>query len=234
MLSILWDTTLNVIALRIPFTHRLESLKDGFICINMRTVLWAIFADIIEKIVFESESPVLVGGETLANAVDKMLHLIFVDCMQNPINALTGGFLAKYNLIKPSRDARAIADDITRVLTHEYEKRLKSKADKDLGVNILDLIVSYNRAASSADQMSADDMVKNVINFQIAGVETSKNSSEFLLQHLARDLKTQSELYERIVRKIDAKEESKLSTYETNELLQAFTKEVLRLYMPVA
>lgn len=131
----------------------------------MRSVLWSIFAGIIEKIVFESESTVLVGDISLADAVDKMLHLIFVDCMQNPLNALSGGFLAKHSLIAPSRQARALAENITQVISKEYEKRLRTKQAKDLGFNILDLVLSHNKSSSAQDQMSTDEMVKNVINF---------------------------------------------------------------------
>ena len=52
------------------------------------------------------------------------------------------------------------------------------------------------------------------------------------LQHLARNPDTQQKMMDRIICKIDPSEAGKYSSYQGNETLDSFTKEVLRLYGP--
>lgn len=131
----------------------------------MRKILWDIFSEIIEKIAFECENPILVGDLKVADALDKTCHLFFFEAMQNPLNAILGGFLAKHELIAASKEANRLVHQIISVLTQEYQTRMDTKKDTELGVNILDLVIKHNRSVSQEDQMSPLEIVKNIVNF---------------------------------------------------------------------
>lgn len=112
----------------------------------MQRILWDLFEEILEKIAFDREKPLMVGDYTIAKAFEKFMHLIWFDCLQHPLNALTGGFLARHKLIEPSKKASVLVEDITKVLITEYENRMQNKKDSELGPNIFDLIVKHNRS----------------------------------------------------------------------------------------
>ena len=47
----------------------------------MRKILWDIFSEIIEKIAFDCEKPILVGDLKVADALDKTCHLFFFEAL---------------------------------------------------------------------------------------------------------------------------------------------------------
>ena len=151
----------------------LDCKEDGYICVDMQRILWDIFEEILEKIAFDREQPLMVGGLTIAKAFEKFMHYIWFDCLQHPLNALTGGFLARHKLIEPSRKASLLIDQITKVLLKEYDHRMTTKKDSELGPNIFDLIVKHNRSATKDQQMQPHEIVQNVMNFQVAGIDTT-------------------------------------------------------------
>ena len=152
----------------------------------MHKILWTIFEEIIEKIAFDRQTPLKIGDLTVAKGFDKMCHFAFFEAATNIFNLLSGGFLAKHKLIEPSKKAHWLSEKLIEVLSNEYHQRMNNNKDSELGTNVMDLVVKHNRSASKDNQMSPLEMVKNLMNFQVAGIDTSKNTCEFFLQYLAR------------------------------------------------
>lgn len=101
---------------------------------------------------------------------------------------LTGGLASKYNLLDCQKKSRELNGKIKKVLLDEIDYRL-SLPDEELGINILDLLITHNRTAAGSEVLSKDEIIQNCIVFYVAGVDTSKNTSEFSLHFFSRNPK---------------------------------------------
>jgi len=83
-------------------------------------------------------------------------------------------------LIECARKSTELNSKIKKVLAEEIDYRLKLP-ESELGVNVLDILIAHNRNATQDDVLSKDEIISNCILFYVAGVDTSKNTSEFTL-----------------------------------------------------
>lgn len=94
----------------------------------------------------------------------------------------------------------------------------------------MDLMVLHNRSAADSEKLTLENIIHNCLIFQLAAIDTSRNTTEFMLQHLARDQECQHRFSEEIVLPLLKSDLRDYGTYERSEQLQSFTKEVLRMY----
>jgi cytochrome P450 len=172
----------------------------------------------------------MVGELSIAKAFERMLHLIWLEALQHPVNALTGGFLARNKLIDATKKAYKLTDEIIAVMGKEYQDKLDNTKDEDLGFSVLDLLVRHNRALPKEKRMTHVEIVQNLMNFQVAGIETTMATTEMNVLNLAYNPELQQEFYDRVVKNFDFSKAEDYNTYANHKTLNDFTKEALRLY----
>lgn len=174
------------------YEQRLDSKSsDGFKSINARAVITSMFYDMVENILFGSEREVKIDGMSLPEAANLLLKFGMSDAIPHPLNILSGGLASKYRLIECSRKADTLNAKIYEVLGKEIDARCKLEA-KNLGVNIMDLLIQHNKTAVKDDVLSKSEIIQNCLVFYVAAVDSSKNASEFILHNFSRDQKVQS------------------------------------------
>ena len=141
-----------------------EQPDDGFKCADVRGILIKIFSQVTDEVLFGRENKITVQGMTIPEATDKLFHLIFHDTALNPLNALLGGYLAQFKLLKSSRSAVELNREIERVIEKEYNLRMGRPLDQ-LGMNILDLMVKHNRSCAPGEILSVHDIASNCMLF---------------------------------------------------------------------
>lgn len=202
---------------------------DGFKSFNVREILLEIFSKMVEEILFGSKRHVKIDGKSLPESVDLLFKYGLTQTMIHPANMLTGGLAGKFQLIECARKATELNSKIKKILAEEIDYRLKLP-EQQLGVNVLDILIAHNRNATQDDILSKDEIISNCILFYVAGVDTSKNTSEFTLQYFARNTTLLESFNSQIASKISEESLRKYEIYEKNEMLQNFTKEALRLF----
>ena len=83
----------------------------------MEEVLLELFSKVVEEIEFGGRSEeVMFEGKLISIPVasDKMFQIGLKDIVQNPFNALSGGLLAKHQLIEPAKRAAKL-NELIRV-----------------------------------------------------------------------------------------------------------------------
>ena len=196
---------------------------------NVREILLQIFSKMVEEILFGSKREVKIDGLSLPEACDLLFKYGFSEVLVHPVNMITGGLASKHNLLECCKKAKKIDEEIKKVLSAEIDYR-SSMSDSELGINILDLLIKHNRSASGDEILSKDEIIQNCIVFYVAGVDTSKNTSEFSLQFFSRNQVEQGEFFDRIASKMQEKDLSVYESFESNIELQNYTKEILRLF----
>lgn len=167
----------------------------------------------------------------LAEAVDLIFDLMTKSMLENPLNAFTGGLLGKYKLIETAKKAWDLGDKVGDKVYSEYLLRTqKDLSDSDQ--NILDLIVKHNKYAPESEKLNRKEIIENCMVMKLAAVDTSRSSVQFMLNHFVNFPETLQEFKQRVCDAIEVKDLASYETYERNETLQNFTKEVVRLYVP--
>lgn len=104
---------------------------------------------------------------------------------------------------------------------------------KDLGVSIIDLMVKHNKEAENEeDKIKIGEMIYNAMTFHLAGMDTSRTTSESLINFVSLNPKQKNFLTEKIFPEIFEKDKYIYETYDSSAQLNQFIEEILRFYNP--
>lgn len=217
--------------LKIQYDER-EDKTDDFMRINLEFFFFELFSTIVNEIMFGNDFPVM-GGKTVPQKVSEVIAFTYMKILKHPLNILTFGFLHSHDLLPSSKKAIKMAEEIKKVIGDTIKKKQKLKKE-ERGMNLLDLMVGFNETVPEDKKIDISTMVANLVLFQSAGMDTSKNTTEGLIDYLSRDTEKRKKLVEEILPNLYKTEEDKLKyeTYENNEFLTGLVFESLRKFGP--
>lgn len=197
----------------------------------MRSVILCTLSEMASEVLFGEKKSKKIDGMNIPHALEKMFDYITIAIFKHPLNALSGGLLGKYKLIKPVKQAFQLGGKIKEAISKEISSR-STLRDDELGQNLLDLCIKHNRQSSAEDKLTHEDIIQACQIFKLAAVDTSRNTTEFMLNHFVNDQTTLAWFLQNVVKKLQSIDFHNYEAYEKSEKLQSFTKEVFRKYGP--
>ena len=210
--------------------------------INLKQILNELFADLISKILFGDESKTkLEDGTDLIIAIEDYIHDLF-KLLTDPVNLMSLEFLHDYGLMPKTRINEKRYEKIEKACFKMYNQRLE-KGPKDFP-NILDILVDRNKELSKESKplLSKFDITGDIVMFNFAGSDTSKESISSAIVLLSENL-IQQEEFSKIASRIISREDLEkgeehfssvvVERIENDIELNRYTKEILRLFSPV-
>ena len=154
----------------------------------MRSFILDVLTEVIEEVFFGTGCPKVhrVEGMNVPMAIEKTFDLITIAMFKHPLNALSGGLLGKYKLIEPVKQAFKLGDKIKDLLTLELETR-EALAVADLGDGLLDVCLKHNKKCTQEEKISHLEVVQACMIIKLAAIDTSRNTTEFMLNHFVND-----------------------------------------------
>lgn len=209
-----------------------EQKSEEYIRYDLCQFFPKVFSSLINGLMFGNDFP-LIEGKTVPEMVSDVVEFNLVNVLRKPINLLTMGFLNRYLLLPSSREVFRRCRKVEGYILDAIKKRRSLKRE-ERELNLIDLMVNHNESTKSNDVMSDDTMIGNVILFQTAGMDTSKNTTESLIDFLSRNKEKREFLINKILPNLyKAKEDKyKYETYEHNDYLSGLVFEALRAFGP--
>lgn len=155
----------------------------------MRNILLATLSDMVSEVLFGEKNLKKVDGMNIPMAIEKIFDYITIAIFKHPLNALTGGLLGKYKLIEPIKKSFEIGEKVKDAIEEEVGQREKL-SDQELGSNILEECIKHNRSCSLEEKLSLEDITQACMIFKLAAVDTSRNTTEFMLNHFVNNTET--------------------------------------------
>lgn len=178
----------------------------------------------------ELESSMRISNAMYDNAKD------FFNFSATPINYLTLGYVAKYNLLPECKRMCQMQSSIEQEIYAKYLQRLKEKPKEFC--NILDCIIERNAELKAAGEpeMDKEEIIGHWMIFQQAGIDTTQSFGISMMQILAHNSEAQKHLQQNIDEMLKNKngEDMRLDDYFNNETLDIYSKELMRLGSPNA
>lgn len=208
--------------------------KDGYKSVDMREFLLEAVSKIVNQVLFGYKEMATIDGLSVPIAIERLYDLTTKSLFEHPLNALSGGLLGKYKLIEPVRKAWDLAEKLKKVLKEEYEKRCLSCTETNArdASNILDLFVIHNKQARDADKLSIEEITQGIAALKLASVDTSRSVTESMMNLFVNDDKNYDWFKKNILTKFDQTTLLKYATYQSSPILEAYTKEMIRLLPP--
>ena len=209
--------------------------KDGFVEVELKGHIQNIFTDFNGYALFGDDIPVI-NGMKLTELVEESIALRIVSTF-SPLNALSYGL---YNFLGLSSEYNHSAKNFK--LIYDCLRKVIKKRDKSTGykrgINAIDLVLNKNDELREKNKLgevlTEKEIVDDIILLILAGMDTSKNTTEASLDHLGRSQGLQKQLRKEIVEKIVSKNlQYDFDAYDSNRLLSLYLKESLRLFGPV-
>lgn len=201
---------------------------------EMKNFTPELFIDIVNEILFGSEEFPMIDGMKLPEATYN-LATDFVKLISDPLHILSFGLLHDYGLHPRSRNFEKRGVRIQEKIFKVIKKR-ENRKDSELGVNMIDLMIKYNRTCKDKDKLSDEEMIANVVLLVVAGFDTVKSSTESFLKIMSEEEKQEivKTIQNREIPKIFKNEEDweDNDNYEKSDYLNKTINEFLRMYGP--
>ena len=181
--------------------------KEGFVEIELKNHIQNIFTDFVSYVLFGDDIPVL-NGVKLTQMIEDTIALRLLSRLSKP-NALSFGWYNRLGLNpdynQTEKNFKLIYDCLEKVI----KNRSKSTGYKR-GINAIDLVLNKNDMLREKNKLgevlAKKEIVDDIILLILAGMDTSKNTTEASLYHLSRSLELQKRLRKEIVDKIVSKD----------------------------
>ena len=211
-----------------------NNASKGAIEVDLQEYSLSIFTEITGLVLFGEEVPE-VEGVKLTELILKSVALIVSTAYKLP-NVLSFRMYRKLGFQSEYNEGMRLKEIINKKLSETVQRRANSKSYKR-GVNVIDLILNKNEELEalgrSDEKLTPIEIIHNIYILIFAGVDTSKNTSEFSLYHLSRHPGLQASLRAHLTEKLYKNGlETNYDSYDDCEILGRFMKEALRLYSP--
>lgn len=193
------------------------------------------FSEIVDTILFgeDTKNSPKVDGDSISIAIQNLARLDYSSSYNSLLNLLTFMSLVGSKILPSNKKSRIMTEKIYKALKKMIDKRkIELKNGKKYGINMLDLMLKHNKDCKEEDKLSEKVMIANSVTFQIAGIDTSKNSTESILNLLSLNPKMKKKFIEKAVNSIKIKGKNFYESYEENEFLNSFVNEALRVFGP--
>ncbi|KAJ7122199.1 cytochrome P450 [Mycena epipterygia] len=127
---------------------------------------------------------------------------------------------------KAVRRARLLANDIGRQIARD--KMDAAKQGLEMNIDVFSLLLNPDKSVKTGKELSSEEVVDQTAILLVAGQETTATTLAFALLELARHQEFQEQLRAEIHSTLGTRRQN--VAYDNMPLLNAFIKEVLRLY----
>ena len=208
--------------------------EQGFTAIELKQHTEEIFTDLVSYVLFGEDVP-LVGGVKLTKLIVDAIG-VWMQTSRTTLNILTFGLYRRMGFDPNYLRAKDQFSLIKKTIQETIQER-KNSAGYVRGVNAIDLILDKNEKLEEEGKpemkLSMDSIVDTMILLIFAGMDTSKNTSEFSLYHLSKNQALQERLRAEVVEKINNEgQKYSYEAYDENVLINLFLKEILRVDGP--
>jgi len=196
--------------------------------VPMRKVLDNIFAEIVDRMIMgEDKECFFIEGQPLSVVVvDWMNRLLASNRSLSSIFTYSRGTAMGLN--KLGRESNALYKKIEQACDEAYKKRLREGPRKTL--NMMDLLVNANKDLSEEEKWSKYEIAGHIILFQLAGADTSKETTCTTIYNLAQNKSLQDSL--RSIANSIAADPSNvtMSTFDNDPVLNYTMTEIMRIW----
>ena len=150
--------------------------------------------------------------------------------IMHPLNLLFFGLPNKYNLLQASRNAAKNAKLLSQALEESFTKRMTDPKYK-LGVNILDLMVRYNKMGTGY-HFKPNDIVGDTVLFLFAGSDSTSKTLTSCIYFLSKNPEWIEKIRSDIVSLKLTRLDVSFEDLDKSDALNAVIKETLRFRSP--
>ena len=208
--------------------------RDDFIEVELKPFIRSIFKDVVGLVLFGGDIP-KVEGDDMVNQIEKVIAGYFVN-NASLLHVITQGWSSKLMPTKEFAEVNRVHYAVTKKLREVVNYRMNSK-EYTPGPNAIDLLIAKNKTLQKqgkTDQMlNMEEIVDNIYIVIFAGMDTSKNLTQFSLTELSK----RTELHDKLRRTVqgeilDQGLGDSFDGYDQCEMLDIFMKEALWVYTP--
>ena len=130
---------------------------------------------------------------------------------------------------KLNRDGERLNQEIRNSI-----RKREKKQDSELDINLLDLMIKYNRSKPENERITEEEMVKNVSLFEVAGVDTTRSSTETFFKFFSDKPEYIKEIVEKEIPNMFKTEEDwyKYESYQKSNYIDLLLEEFMRVFGP--
>lgn len=176
--------------------HWPKDQNSEFKSVDFTEVLDDIFNSIIHIILFDDKelSDIKVEGKSLSVAVEEIVndHILEMYTMNN---ALSFGFLPSIGIGSHISEGKKLEAKVRKALGKAYDKRMGEPLRAR--TNLIDLIKEDNMKRPEEEKWTKEEILSNMIMFEIAGADTTKAFSKNMLIRFARESRVKGLFTER-------------------------------------
>lgn len=208
---------------------KLQKNENDFVEKDLKTFFPDLFSDMVDNILFGKDNCPLIEGKKFSHKTEEVARMS-MGILQNPINALSFGFAHSLRLLKVSRRMFSLGKKINDSVLGFIEKRQK-KLDGELGLNLVDLMIRHNRSLEDqSKKLTIKEMVNNILLFQVAGQDTTKNTLESFFKVISQKQEILKKIVEEEIPSIVSSQEDLrcMETYERSSYLNNVWDEMMR------
>lgn len=220
------------------FLELKKKLKIGgkkiFKKVDLTKVYEKIFSEVVDTILFgeDANDTPKVDGTNISLAMENLARMNYNDSLKNPFNLLTFMYFSGSKFISINKSKQELEKKIHNTIRELINRRSQLKKEEELGINMIDLMLKHNNSCGEEEKLSEMVMIATVMLFQLAGIDTSKNSTEGIVNLLSLDSEKRKKFVEKGVKEVKKRGNGVYESYEENEYLQCFVDEALRLFGP--
>ena len=221
------------------FSSFKEVDSDGSLRIkSSQEIIETVIIEIVNTLLFGygGEIPKAKNGKSFCEEMVYILKTVFSPkAAFHPLSIVLFGLPHKFNWLPNSREMTQRSQEMKELLKSHIQKREACYDPQAKKLNIIDMMIEYNKTASS-DQLTYDDMIGNCNLFLIAGFDTTSTATNSMIFNLAhhKDIQqsTRSELAKLGIQNYSETNPVFLQSLDQSETLEKVIRESIRINPP--
>ena len=157
-----------------------------------------LFSDLVNYIMFGNKGCPLIDGKNLPQAVQELTQDEVAHIELHPLNLLLFRIPSKYKLLPKCKEQALKLNKIHEACQKMYKERT-SKRPEERGCNMIDLMIEHNLSCKEEEILDQKSIIGNLILFQLAGMDTSRQVSTSTLYYLSKHPEMADELRKHII-----------------------------------
>ena len=207
--------------------------NNEFKKVELQAYIKPLFGELVNYIMFGNKSCPLIDGKKMPEALQKLTEDEIFHISLHPLNLLLFNLPSQYKLLPKSKEQAIKHKKILDACNTMYKQRTRQRPE-DRGCNMIDLMIEHNLICKQDETIDQSTIIGNLILFQMAGMDTSRQVSISSLHYLSKHPEMAEELRKNILAELfDNGEKSVIAEYsgfDNSDYLNKFMLEALRIF----
>ena len=204
-------------------------VNEEFKKIELQTYLKPLFSDLVNYIMFGNKGCPVIDGKNMPQALQQLIQDEIAHVELHPLNVLFFNLPSKYKLLPKCKEQAVKLKKILDACNSMYKERARQRPE-DRSCNLIE----HNLSCKEEETIDQDTVIGNLILFQMAGMDTSRQVSISSLHYLSKNSEMAHQLRESVLNDLfDHNQKSSIgdySNFDNSDFLNKFIMEALRIF----